>query len=54
MGEQPITVRLNQQQLELVEHTVKRGVAADLQALFKRALREYWKTHFTSAADGKE
>lgn len=49
MAERSVTVRLNQQQLELIENTVKRGVAADREALLRRALHEYWKAHFASA-----
>jgi Arc/MetJ-type ribon-helix-helix transcriptional regulator len=41
MAEQVVTVRLNQQQLELVDRTVERGEAPDREALFRRALREF-------------
>jgi Arc/MetJ-type ribon-helix-helix transcriptional regulator len=37
----PITVRLNQQQLELLDRTVERGEAPDREALIRRALREF-------------
>ncbi len=43
MSEEAVKVRLNQQQLELVDRTVDRGEAPDRQALFRRALREYWE-----------
>ena len=46
MAEQEVTVRLNQQQLELIENTIKRGEAKDIGELFKRALREYWEKNF--------
>jgi Arc/MetJ-type ribon-helix-helix transcriptional regulator len=43
MSEEAVKVRLNQQQLELVDHTVERGEASDREALFRRALREFWQ-----------
>lgn len=36
-----VTLRLNQQQLELIDRTVGRGVATDREALIRLALREY-------------
>lgn len=36
-----VVVKLNQQQLELVDRTVERGEAPDRAALFRRALREF-------------
>lgn len=45
MPEQSVKVRLNQQQLELVNRTIEKGEAKDVQELFKRALREYWDKH---------
>ncbi len=36
-----VTLRLNQQQLELIDLTVGRGLAHDREALIKLALREY-------------
>jgi Arc/MetJ-type ribon-helix-helix transcriptional regulator len=36
-----VTLRLNQQQLELIDRTVASGVAADRPALIRLALREY-------------
>jgi Arc/MetJ-type ribon-helix-helix transcriptional regulator len=47
-----VTVRLNQQQWELVDETVARGVAADREKLFRIALREYWQMHSAKPADG--
>ena len=41
MTENIITLRLNQQQLELMDRTIARGVAADRVALVRLALREY-------------
>jgi Arc/MetJ-type ribon-helix-helix transcriptional regulator len=43
MSQESVTVRLNQQQLELVDRTVERGEAPDREALLRRALREYWQ-----------
>lgn len=40
MSGRTITVKLNQQQLELLDRTVAKGVAADRLALIKLALRE--------------
>jgi Arc/MetJ-type ribon-helix-helix transcriptional regulator len=36
-----VTLKLNQQQLELIDRTVARGIAADRAALVRLALREY-------------
>lgn len=36
-----VVLRLNQQQLELIDRTVAGGVAADRAALVRLALREY-------------
>ncbi len=41
MAEKKVTVRLNQQQWELVDNSVAEGVAASREELFKTALREY-------------
>ncbi len=40
MAERTVIVRLNQQQIELVDRAVARGAAADRAALIRRALRE--------------
>jgi Arc/MetJ-type ribon-helix-helix transcriptional regulator len=40
-----VTLKLNQQQLELVDRTVARGVAPDRAALVRLALREYAAAH---------
>ena len=47
-----VTLKLNQQQLELVDRTVARGVAPDRAALVRLALREYAAAHLTG--DAKE
>jgi Arc/MetJ-type ribon-helix-helix transcriptional regulator len=42
MGEKIVVkLRLNQQQLELVDRTVAKGIAPDRAALVRLALREY-------------
>jgi len=50
MPEQAIPMRLNQQQMELVERCIAAGDAADLQALARRALREWVSGTVPSAA----
>jgi Arc/MetJ-type ribon-helix-helix transcriptional regulator len=41
MAESVIKLQLNQQQLELMDRTIARGVAPDRVALVRLALREY-------------
>ena len=56
MSEHVVTLKLNQQQLELLDRTVARGVAADRAALVRLALREYAarrKTDATRKAAGE-
>ena len=45
MAETIVTLRLNQQQLELIDRTVAQGVAVDRVALVRLALREYVASH---------
>ena len=40
-----VTLMLNQQQLELLDRTIAKGVAVDREALIKLALREYAERH---------
>jgi Arc/MetJ-type ribon-helix-helix transcriptional regulator len=40
-----VTLKLNQQQIELVDRTVARGIAPDREALIRLALREYAAAH---------
>jgi Arc/MetJ-type ribon-helix-helix transcriptional regulator len=40
MAERTVALRLNQQQLELIDRTIAKGEAADRAALVRRALRE--------------
>jgi hypothetical protein len=44
-----VTLKLNQQQLELIDRTVGRGVARDREALIKLALHEYAAAHLDGA-----
>ena len=48
-----VTLKLNQQQLELIDRTIARGIAADRTALVRLALREYAAAHATDAKDAK-
>jgi uncharacterized protein len=41
MTTHPITLNLNQQQLELMDRTIARGAAPDREALIRKALKEY-------------
>jgi Arc/MetJ-type ribon-helix-helix transcriptional regulator len=41
MAENEIKLHLNQQQLELMDRTIARGVAPDRAALVRLAIREY-------------
>jgi Arc/MetJ-type ribon-helix-helix transcriptional regulator len=41
MSNRRVVLKLNQQQLELIDRTVARGVAADREALIRLALREF-------------
>jgi hypothetical protein len=52
MAETVIKLRLNQQQLELMDRTIAQGVAADRVALVRLALHEYATARKTDAAPG--
>ena len=45
MAEHTVILQLNQQQLELIDRTIKEGVASDRNALVKRALVEHAQKH---------
>jgi hypothetical protein len=48
MAAQPghkVTLKPNQQQIELIERTIARGAAPDIEGLVRRALREYAARH---------
>jgi Arc/MetJ-type ribon-helix-helix transcriptional regulator len=48
-----VTLKLNQQQLELLDRAIARGVAPDRASLVRLALREYAATHAPLAAKVK-
>ena len=50
MAETIITLRLNQQQLELMDRTIAQGVAPDRVSLVRLALREYAAARKADAA----
>ncbi|MBL6945669.1 MAG: hypothetical protein ISR47_03425 [Rhodospirillales bacterium] len=54
MGEHKIVLRLNQQQLELLDRTVERGEAKDRVDLVHRALREYAADHAGASKEGRK
>ena len=54
MAEHTVVLKLNQQQLELLDRTVGKGVAADREALVKLALREYAAQRAKEAAKEAE
>lgn len=54
MAEHTVVLKLNQQQLELLDRTVGKGVAADREALVKLALREYAAQRAKEAANEAE
>jgi metal-responsive CopG/Arc/MetJ family transcriptional regulator len=45
MAERTVVVKLNQQQLELLDRTIAKGAAVDREALIRLALREYAERH---------
>jgi metal-responsive CopG/Arc/MetJ family transcriptional regulator len=45
MSARTVILKLNQQQLELLDRTIAKGAAPDRVALVKRALREYAEKH---------
>jgi Arc/MetJ-type ribon-helix-helix transcriptional regulator len=50
MAQRIVRLRLNQQQLELIDNSVKAGEAASRAELIRRALKEYAAAH---SAPGK-
>ena len=50
MTEAVITLRLNQQQLELIDRTIAQGIAPDRVSLVRLALREYAAAHKAEAS----
>ena len=45
MAARTVVLKLNQQQLELLDRTIAKGAAADRVALVKLALRDYATRH---------
>jgi hypothetical protein len=52
-SESIVTLKLNQQQFELIDRTIARGIASDRAALVRLALREYAAAHAGIAKDAK-
>lgn len=50
LSNRPVLLKLNQQQLELLDRTIAKGVAADREALIRLALKEYASRHATTGA----
>jgi Arc/MetJ-type ribon-helix-helix transcriptional regulator len=53
MSENVIRVVLNQQQLELLDATIERGIASDRSSLMRLALREFADLHGSSSGSAK-
>ena len=51
MAERLVRLRLNQQQLELIDNTVKAGEAPSRAELIRRALREFAAAHAAPTKD---
>jgi hypothetical protein len=49
MAETVVLLRLNQQQLELIDRTIAQGIAPDRVSLVRLALREYAAAHKAGA-----
>lgn len=45
MTTKTIVVKLNQQQLELLDRTIAKGAAPDRKSLIRRAIREHAERH---------
>ena len=54
MGEHKVVLRMNQQQLELLDRTIERGEAKDRVDLVRRALREYAGDHGKKSKEGRK
>jgi len=52
MAETVIKLRLNQQQLELMDRTIAQGTAPDRVSLVRLALREYAAAHKADTVQG--
>ena len=54
MTETTVRLRLNQQQLELIDNSIKAGEGGSRGELIRRALREFAAAHLPSAVDRKK
>jgi Arc/MetJ-type ribon-helix-helix transcriptional regulator len=54
MTETTVRLRLNQQQLELIDNSIKAGECGSREELIRRALREFAAAHLSSVANGKK
>ena len=54
MGEHRVVLKLNQQQLELIDNTVAKGEAASREELIRRALREFAAKHAPPRGNGDQ
>jgi len=51
MNGKKVVLKLNRQQVELLDRTVERGAAASREELIRRALREYAAVHAQEEPD---
>jgi Arc/MetJ-type ribon-helix-helix transcriptional regulator len=54
MTEMTVRLRLNQQQLELIDNSIKAGECGSREELIRRALREFAAAHLSSVASRKK
>jgi metal-responsive CopG/Arc/MetJ family transcriptional regulator len=54
MAETTVRLRLNQQQLELIDNSVKAGESSSREDLIRRALREFAAAHLPLVANRKK
>ena len=54
MPDHRVTLKLNQQQLELIDNTLTKGEASSRADLVRRALNEFAARHLTAKASAKE
>jgi hypothetical protein len=53
MTAKTVKLVLNQQQLELIDNTLARGIASDREALIRQALRQFADKHGPDKAERK-
>jgi Arc/MetJ-type ribon-helix-helix transcriptional regulator len=54
MTETTVRLRLNQQQLELIDNSIKAGESDSREELIRRALREFAAGHLPSGAERRK